>query len=149
MKRIIVVLLLCAMIMPMLAGTLPVGASDSDLTVDGIKKGLSDAYAYLTAYAGMSSFDIFGRRLKVEVDPGDTNNIFSGSADSPDIVYERSKKLVGSALDSDSYDISTRSDLLNVLKNHYTESAANAFIDFLKDSLIYIRIRKRECSSLP
>ena len=141
MKRIIVVLLLCAMIMPMLAGTLPVGASDSDLTVDGIKKGLSDAYAYLTAYAGMSSFDIFGRRLKVEVDPGDTNNIFSGSADSPDIVYERSKKLVGSALDSDSYDISTRSDLLNVLKNHYTESAANAFIDFLKDSLIYIRIR--------
>ena len=38
MKKIIVAVLLCAMLLPMLAGALPVGASDSDLTVDNIKK---------------------------------------------------------------------------------------------------------------
>ena len=146
MKKIIVVFLLCAMLLPMLAGALPVGASDRDLTVDGIKKGLTEAYSHLTAYAGIRIFDIMAGYLNAEVDPEDTNNIISGNSDMPDIVYERAVKLVGYGLDygskePGSYDISTRADLLKVLQNHYTESAANAFIDFLKDSLMYIRIR--------
>ena len=149
MKKIIVALLLWAMLMPMLMSVGAVGEEIPQLTFDHVEKELLEAYSYLVAYGGFRFFSYLSGSIKTEVDPSDTYSIYAGTAGLPDLVYERSTKLVGTALNYGSSEnvvlnISTRTDLLNVLKNHYTESAANAFVSSLTDTLMSVRIKKND-----
>ena len=144
MKKIIVAVLLCAMLLPLLP-THAFAKNTPQLTPDDVSYMVNEVFQILNFYCGYTIYN-FPFYLRLYVDETDTANIISGNAFLPDLFFERSVRIAGNIYGSApnetlEYKVGTRTELLAFMKRSLTDKAANDLFSVLANDLLAVRVK--------